>query len=63
MIVGTYGEITKAITRDYATITPLGGRDYKIFVPLPYPSGDIQGEISGNSYLGGLGLKRNEEQW
>ena len=56
MIVGTYGEITKAIT-------PLGGRDYKILVPLPYPSGDIQGEISGNSYLGGLGLKRNEEQW
>ena len=30
-IVAIYGEITRAITRDYATITPLRGREITIF--------------------------------
>ena len=39
-MVGTYGEITRAITRDYATITPLGGREITRFSFLcPTPLG------------------------
>ena len=37
-IVGTYGKITRAITRDYAIITPLGGREitrFSFLCPTP----------------------------
>ena len=39
-IVGTNGEITRAITRDYATITPLGGREIT-------PLGTYRGKYRG----------------
>ena len=47
-IVGTYGEITRAITRDYATITPLGGREITRFSFLcPTPLGTYRGKYRG----------------
>ena len=43
---GTYGEITRAITRDYAIITSLGGREITRFSFLcPTPLGTYRGNI------------------